>query len=1170
MRLSKIRLSGFKSFVDATPVPFPASITAIVGPNGCGKSNIIDAVRWVMGESSAKHLRGGSMADVIFSGSGTRKPVGQASIELLFDNTDGTLGGQYAAYSEISVRRQVNRDGQSVYYLNGTRCRRRDVTEVFLGTGLGPRSYSIIEQGTISRLIEARPEELRGYLEEAAGISLYKERRRETERRMRDTRENLERLEDVRGEVASQLEKLSRQAETAEKYRTLKAEERQRQAELLVLRIQAIDAERTALAAELAERNTALEARLADQRRVERDLEVMRARHVEDSEQVNTIQGQYYQIGADIARAEQAIAHRRELRETSQKELERNQIELERIAKEMREDIEKKDLFLSRVAAIEPEKLTLEADITTAEEQLKARQKEVERLRAECANYAQQRANAERSAQVEGARIEQLEDRLYEQNRRRERLAETLAQLAQSEAEEEQAVYRAEAEALEAQRNGHRESLERINGKLEDAKREAQAANEQLDKAKAERAATAARLTSLETLQESALGADEQVTEWVRSLGVKQPEKVVEHLSVEPGWERAVEIALADALQAVVTDSNAGLLEKGVALPRGRAMFIEAVTQTTAPEPTALLAKIKTKLPLTSLLASVHVAETDAEAQTLLTSLPSGHSVITPEGRWFGHHWARVFAADDGVEAGVLERRREIKASTAQLQTHEQAIAAAKERLEAAQRAITQCEAERAEAQTVLAKVGEELATCAAKQQAVADRITEVERQRESLTEERADLLEAIEGGQRAVTESRSALDQAMQDRDAAEAAAETAVSQRDEAEALLDADRQALDQLRQRQQEASLRLEGAQTAAASIEQAIARLQRSQDQFEARNAELGQALETVSGSDDDLEHERQTLLAKRVEVEAELTAARQRLGEADAGIRSLDQKRAEAEQGVSALRESAETARFRDYEIEARRNALQEQLGGFDLAVEHVADALPETATEAAWQTELERLDNRIRRLGPINLAAIDEHQALAERKTYLDEQYADLTEALDTLQDAIQKIDRETRTRFKETFEKVNAGLQRLFPRLFGGGQAYLEMTEDDLLETGITIMARPPGKRITNIHLLSGGEKALTAVSLVFAIFELNPAPFCMLDEVDAPLDEANVGRFCDLLREMSSRVQFIVITHNKTTMEAATHLAGVTMAEPGVSRLVAVDVAEALTLAEAEAET
>ncbi|MBS3785282.1 MAG: chromosome segregation protein SMC [Gammaproteobacteria bacterium] len=1170
MRLSKIRLSGFKSFVDATPVPFPASITAIVGPNGCGKSNIIDAVRWVMGESSAKHLRGGSMTDVIFSGSGTRKPVGQASIELLFDNTDGTLGGQYAAYTEISVRRQVNRDGQSVYYLNGTRCRRRDVTEVFLGTGLGPRSYSIIEQGTISRLIEARPEELRGYLEEAAGISLYKERRRETERRMRDTRENLERLEDVRGEVGTQLEKLTRQAEVAEKYRALKAEERQRQAELLLLRIQAIDKERTALATELSERNTALEARLADQRRVERELEVMRARHVEDSEQVNAVQGQYYQIGADIARAEQAMAHRRELRENSRKELERNQLELERISKEMREDIEKKDLFLARVSSIEPEKAALEADIATAEEQLKARQKEVERIRAECAAIAQQQANAERSAQVEGARIEQLEDRLYEQNRRRERLAETLEQLAQTEAEEEQAVYRAEADELEAQRREQTDVLQRIDSETQTAKSDAQAAGDQLDQAKAARATTSARLTSLETLQESALGADEQITDWVRSLGLSQPEKVVEHLVVEPGWERAVEIALADALQAVVTESYADLLEGGAALPRGRAMFVESAKQTAAPAPTALLAKIESKLPLASLLSTVHVAETDAEAHVLLADLPAGQSVITQQGRWFGHHWARVIAADDGVEAGVLERRREIEGLTAQIKTHDQTIVAANEQLEASNTVIVQREAERAEAQAVLAKIGEAMATCAAKQQAAAERIQEVERQRESLTEERADLLEAIEAGQRAVTESRSALDQAMQDRDTAEAATEKAIAQRDESVGLLDAERQALDELRQRQQDASLRLEGAQTAAASIEQAIARLQRSQDQFEARNAELGQALETVAGSDDDLEQERQTLLTKRVEVEAELTVARQRLGEADAAIRELDQQRAAAEQEVNGLRESAETARFRDYEIEARRNALQEQLAGFEVSADGISNALPENATEAAWQTELERLDNRIRRLGPINLAAIDEHQALAERKEYLDEQFADLTEALDTLQDAIQKIDRETRTRFKETFEKVNAGLQRLFPRLFGGGQAYLEMTEDDLLETGITIMARPPGKRITNIHLLSGGEKALTAVSLVFAIFELNPAPFCMLDEVDAPLDEANVGRFCDLLREMSSRVQFIVITHNKTTMEAATHLAGVTMAEPGVSRLVAVDVAEALTLAEAEAET
>ena len=1172
MRLSKIRLTGFKSFVDATPVPFPGGITAIVGPNGCGKSNIIDAVRWVMGESSARHLRGGSMADVIFSGSGSRKPVGQASIELVFDNSDGALGGQYASFSEISVRRQVNRDGQSAYYLNGTRCRRRDITDVFLGTGLGPRSYSIIEQGTISRLIEAKPEELRGYLEEAAGISLYKERRRETERRMRDTRENLERLEDVRDEVGRQLEKLAKQAETAERYRSLKGEERQRRAELLMLRIRGLENSRAELARELAERNNALESRIAEQRSVERDMESLRARHAEDSDALNEIQGRYYQIGSDIARIEQRISHRRELRDSSARELERNREALERTEAELAEDSEKKALLVERLATLEPELTATDTELEDADQKAREARLSLDQAREQLDVLNERRGDAERQAEVERARIEQLEARQTERQRRQAQLAAELDELPGGDNSPGSGL-EAEVAQLTASRAELGQRLEQLDAERTQAREHIETTRTALDGHREALSEARARHTSLETLQAAALGADGEVSDWLDRLGLRGAPRLGEGIEVAPGWERALEAVLGDALQAIAASDLETLAARAESLAGGQVMLYDAGAELTG-APGAGAAGLSTLGSLVSgpaliheLLAGVHIAEDTETASRHLSALGPGQSVVTRDGRWFGPHWVRVRSEETAEGASVLARGREIEALAGQIAEFASAVTDAEKALADAESALTTIEARRTEQQEAIAATERDLAGARARQEAEAERAREQHRRREGLVQEQADLQSAMEAADDEVRAARDRLEAALTDAEAVDRSRAPLEETAEEAREAVEAAREHTEEVRGRRQDIALRIESAQTARGSLDEAIARLERQKAQLESRNQELGAALDEVSDSDETLEAERQSLLEQRVAVETELAEARRRLEDADAGLRERDQQRSAAEAAVSELREAAESARYRDYEIEARLQTQREQLDGLEVDVAAVTAALPETADEAEWETELERLDARIRRLGPINLAAIDEHRTLSERKGYLDTQQADLTEALDTLQTAIQRIDRETRARFRETFDKVNAGLQRLFPRLFGGGQAYLEMTDDDLLETGVTIMAKPPGKRITNIHLLSGGEKALAAVSLVFAIFELNPAPFCMLDEVDAPLDEANVGRFCDLLREMSSRVQFIVITHNKTTMESASHLAGVTMAEPGVSRLVAVDVEAAVEMAEAD---
>jgi len=1172
MRLSKIRLNGFKSFVDATPVPLPGGITAIVGPNGCGKSNIIDAVRWVMGESSAKHLRGGSMADVIFSGSSHRKPVGQASIELVFDNSDGSLGGQYAGFNEIAVRRQVNRDGQSAYYLNGTRCRRRDITDVFLGTGLGPRSYSIIEQGTISRLIEAKPEELRGYLEEAAGISLYKERRRETERRMRDTHENLERLEDVRDEVARQLEKLSQQAQTAERYRSLKDEARQRQAELIILRLRALEHDRQALRDALTERDNALEAKIAEQRSLERDMEATRSRHAEDSDALNTIQGRYYQLGSEIARTEQRISHRREQRESSSQELARNREALSAAEAALQADREKQTLLAERIATLTPEMTQLDERLRLANEAVSKEQTAFEKATAARDELARERADAERMAQVERTRIEQLEDRLYEQQRRYEKLGAEVKQRSVGDSELLSQL-QADQKRLEAEKKEQGERIAQLDVQLTDSQAKQESVQHKVDQFRETLADAQARETSLRTLQEAALGSDSEVNRWLEALEIKSGERLGEQIKVTSGWEAAVEVVLGDALQAIATTSVSAFSDHANRLKHGRIMLYDAQSKAAGePIPAAqgqrLAGLVSGPGLIQDLLAFVYAVEDEAAAKSLLPDLAVGYSVVTRDGRWFGRDWLRIRAMDDVAESGVLARGQEIDTLNAQIQEYQTALTSCSEDLAKEQANAETLRSQHATLVASLGKTERELAGVIARIDAEVVQQKAQQARFEALDVERDELAQAIEEGGRALNEARERLQEADAAIESADERADALLQACKAAKVQVETARQHAEAQRDERQDIALRLESAQTAEASVKEAIERLDRQAAQLNTRNQELLHTLDEVSDSDESIEQERQTLLDQRVAVEAELSQARERLEEADTQLRALADQRSAAEASVNELREAAESTRRRDYEFEARAQTQAEQLAGLEVDAAALQAGLPDEAKEQEWVKALERLDQRIRRLGPINLAAIDEHKNLAERKGYLDEQQADLTEALETLQSAIGRIDRETRARFKATFDKVNTGLQRLFPRLFGGGQAYLEMTDDNLLDTGVTIMARPPGKRISNIHLLSGGEKALAAVSLVFAIFELNPAPFCMLDEVDAPLDEANVGRFCDLLREMSERVQFVVITHNKVTMEAASHLAGVTMAEPGVSRLVAVDVAAAIEMVNLDA--
>jgi chromosome segregation protein len=1166
MRLEKIKLAGFKSFVDPTTVPIPSNLVGIVGPNGCGKSNVIDAVRWVMGESSAKMLRGESMADVIFNGSSARKPVGAATIELLFDNVEGRAGGQYAQYNQISVKRQVSRDGQSLYYLNSVRCRRRDITDLFLGTGLGPRSYSIIEQGMISRLIEARPEDLRSFLEEAAGISKYKERRRETENRIRHTRENLERLTDLREEVAKQLEHLKRQAATAEKYQALKQQERQVKAELLALRWRSLHEDLEQHQRQIAELQNRLEEAIAEQRKLEAAIESDRDKHTEVNDQFNEIQGKFYSLGAEISGLEQAIHFARDSQRQQQQDLEQVEQALDESQAHKVQDEERlAELNASleheqpRLVQAQEEEAKLSDTLYQAEQAMQTWQHEWELFNQKAAEPAQ-------TAQVERTRINHLEQQGGNLERRLQRLDEELGRLDDSQLlsqitvlENDENRLKSEADALHGQLD---QAVERITQQREQNNQ----ITNQLDQARADFQSGKGRLASLEALQQAALGQQDEGVDWLENCQLSDAKRLAQAIQVEPRWQQAVELVLGFHLQAVCVEDIKQLKEPLGQLEKGTLAFWDTHAQSEEVDPGAnltLLSQVRSPWNLQSLLGGVNLAENIHEALDRRQGLKPGETLVTPDGVWLGRDWLRISRESD-ENAGVLAREEELRNLKQTLVEQEHTVDELATTLEQGRESLKQSEHNRELAQASFNQLNRSLSEINASLSGKRTRADHLRQRREQLQHEQQEIAEQIQNDKELMEETRLRLHDALEAIENLGSRRESLVKQRDVLHEQVSEAREKLNQQRASTHEVALRVESMRTAHTSLTQNLQRAGSQLTQLTHRREELKTTLEN---SETPLQEQQVLLnqkLTDRSHIDKTLSEVRSSLEAVDGDMRQKEQQRHLAEQQVQERREMLNQARLQSQEVNVRCMTLQEQLHEGGLDAEALFKTMDENATEAAWQEQTDRLANRIQRLGPINLAAIDEFQEQSERLKYLDEQHEDITSSLETLENAIRKIDRETRTRFKETFDKVNSGIKELFPRLFGGGHAYLELTGEDLLDTGVTVMARPPGKRNTSIHLLSGGEKALTAVAMVFSIFQLNPAPFCMLDEVDAPLDDANVGRFCDMVKDMSDQVQFIFITHNKITMEIANQLSGVTMHEPGVSRLVTVDVEEAAQLA------
>ena len=1167
VRLTKIKLSGFKSFVDPTSIHVPGQLVGIVGPNGCGKSNVIDAVRWVLGETRASALRGDSMMDVIFNGSVNRKPLARASVELIFDNTLGRASGQWSQYAEISVKRILQRDGESSYHINNAHVRRRDITDIFMGTGLGPRAYAIVEQGMISRVIEAKPEELRVFLEEAAGISKYKERRRETENRLSDTRENLSRVTDIRTELGTQITKLEKQAEVAGRYQEFQADLQLKQQLLWFLRRRDAGAERERHAQEIVRTTNELESETACLRESESRIETARSAHYAAGDGLNAAQAALYSANSEVARNESELRH---VEETRQR-LENRHIELRAQLGSWREQrsqlTQALHMWANRQAGAKQRVTTTQLALTAETEKLPDAESAFRLAQEKLNEVRSQAMQAESRFQLEQANLNHAERTFQTLQQRDERLAAELETLDQP---DEQAHENQEARVSELQRRieeAHYEtaSLQNACTALD---KERQASVARLSEALRDHAASAAQLATLEQIQGS-IAEDGQLVEWLDSHQLSGRPHFWEKLRIASGWETAVEAVLRERLHAhEVAEAEVTPILATDKPPAKASFYIPSQGQDAdlAGEHEPLARKIVTSDPglagaLEDWLAGVFAAEDTPSSETR-SALAAGMLLVNRAGDKFSRHTIS-FHAPDPTDSGVLLRQAEIEV----LQTRCGELGAA---LEAARDAVTDCEQKLAGRQAELAagrdaaaelqgsvhEANIELLKLTQAAERYRERSGQIQVELEGIALElekaanrKAELQQTLEGISAEIVSMRTALGTVRE----AHTAAEIALT--DQRGALQQAEREAQDAV-YAERECVSKINEIDNSVKIVDQQIER------------ADLDLVKLTEELAVDPIPSVRAALdaaIEARIACEKTLAHARNVVESASAELRGLEDERSQIEARMLPLRDRVGELRLKEQAARINHDQFATQLLEAAADEARLAAGAESAPRPSALQSEITRLNQSIAELGAVNLAALEELKTNSERKGFLDSQSADLEEAVKTLEDAIRRIDRETRELLRETFESVNRHFGSLFPLLFGGGEAKLIMTGEEILDAGVQVMAQPPGKRNSSIHLLSGGEKALTAISLVFSLFQLNPAPFCLLDEVDAPLDDSNTQRFCDLVKKMSSQTQFLYISHNKITMEMATQLVGVTMQESGVSRVVAVDIDEALRMRE-----
>jgi len=1148
----------------------PGQLVGVVGPNGCGKSNIMDAVRWVLGESKASELRGESMQDVIFNGTTSRKPASRASVELVFDNADHRAGGQWSQFVEIAVKRVLTRDGTSSYYINNQPVRRRDVQDVFLGTGLGPRAYAIIGQGTISRIIESKPEELRLFLEEAAGVSKYKERRRETESRLQDTRVNLTRVEDILRELDSNLEKLQGQAEVAQRFNALSDAAALKQQQLWFFKRSEVELEQTQVKTEAQAAVNALEGKVADLRRVEAELETVRQAHYTAGDLVNQAQGRLYEASSEVGRLEAEIRFVVESRQRVEQRLVtlneqitdwgRRKTEatsgIENLAGERLAAEEKTEWLAARLQ----EQSVLLPDLEEAFRQ-------AQRASSEQRNSV---AQVQQKIQVLAAEQRSVEEQTRQFNSRRERLSaegkaldvpdEAGLVLLQSRVDEAQAA----ASLAEA----HLHELQQVVPQLDETRRQQQQA---VNTESARLADLSARLDALKALQ-AKVKTDGKLQPWLTRHGLESLQGLWSRIHVEPGWENALEGALRERLGALEVSRLDTLRAFEKDAPPVKLVFYSPPSATALAGPAPALPRLSDLLRindagqravLTEWLHGCFCAPTFEDALASRDHLQPGEWIYVKAGHGVGAH-SVSFYAPDSEQAGLLARAQEIE--NLEKQFRAQTLIS-----DEARAALVRGEAAYAEASQRLTLSRREAATG---QSGVHELQVESLRRTQAVEQTRR------RGAQIAIdlAEVDAQLDDLRQRQLGAEAHFEELDSQLAESQerhAELDdvviAAECKLSDCREQQRQIERQAQEAAFALRSLDARRSELSRAIDtatlQGDAVGAEIQKAVEELAQLNDAAARAGlQSALAIKLEREQALAIRRTEYEDLTARLRASDELRLKIERELDPLRQ-----RITDYQLKEQAARL-----GFEQYSQLLIDAKADlealarslidgSVRQARLQLEIDGLHRDIEALGAVNLAALDELGAARERKQFLDAQSADLNEAMTTLVEAIRQIDAETRDLLASTFEAVNGHFGRMFPELFGGGNARLVMTGEEILDSGVQVIAQPPGKKNQTIHLLSGGEKALTAIALVFAIFQLNPAPFCLLDEVDAPLDDANTERYCRLVRSMSRETQFLFISHNKIAMEMAEQLIGVTMQEQGVSRIVAVDMDAAISMSE-----
>ena len=1172
MRLNQIKLSGFKSFAEPTTFQLPGQRVGVVGPNGCGKSNIMDAVRWVLGESKASELRGESMQDVIFNGSGNRKPAGRASVELVFDNQDGRAGGPWSRFGEIAVRRVLTREGTSSYYINGQPVRRRDVQDVFLGTGLGPRAYAIIGQGTISRIIESRPEELRLFLEEAAGVSKYKERRRETENRLKDTRENLTRVEDILRELEGNLDKLEKQAEVASRYRALQDEGTRKLHQLWFLKQRDAAKEHERVRTAEIEAENALQARLAELRHLELELEGLRQSHYAASDEMHARQGALGDAALAVSRLEERIRYVVEGRQRAQARLAELQAQSGHWSERERAAAAELEDAAMQIEAADEQAALLDAQ---GEEQAQRLPQAEDALRAaQGRSHAQRQAVAEVQQQIQllAADSRHLDEQARALRVRNERLEGERRGLQPVDRARLQALaeQQAEAAAHQEQADAQLQELAALVPALDEQRRQAQ---EAVNREAARLADLAAREEALRALQEK-VQTEGKLKPWLQRHGLDGLAGLWTQVHIEPGWETALESALRERLAALSVGQRLDMVRAFEAdAPPAKLAFYAL--------PSAALASTHRTLPrlsdmlrlsdegmralLADWLEGVYTAESLDDALAAREKLTQGELVMTRAGHAVSR-FAVAFYAPDSEQAGLLQRAQEIEnlererraqgliadeARSAAVRA-ESAYTGASQRLLSVRREAAQAQDQAHQLQVELLRLTQQAEAADVRRAQLEEELAELRDQDQTLQERR-------ETGQARLEELDLQLGQA-QERDA---------QLEDEvigAERVLAEAREQQRALERQAQEARFQARALAARRDELERVIAT---ARSQVEA-NAQAGQQLELELGSFDDAASQAglQAALAQRAEREQELAVARSAYDELGGRLRAGDEQRMAIEQGLQPLRDDITRLQLEMQAAQLGGAQYLEQLQAAEVDLEALARSIDEGGVRLqGLQGEIDRIQRELAALGAVNLAALEELGSARERKAFLDAQNADLVEAIRTLEEAIHRIDLETRELLGRTFNQVNEHFGQMFPSLFGGGTARLVMTGDEILDAGVQVMAQPPGKRNSTIHLLSGGEKALTAIALVFAIFMLNPAPFCLLDEVDAPLDDANTERYARLVTRMSEKgTQFLFISHNKIAMEMAEQLIGVTMQEQGVSRIVAVDMQAAIGLAEA----